>query len=75
MIKFFDEKAPSLDEAQKVVGGYVETVELGNGDIMLVNEEGLIKELEPNPEAIAMCGRFIVGDVAIVKSEVRGDDW
>jgi hypothetical protein len=45
------QKEPSLSEAQKFVGGYVEGLELPNGDYMLLNEEGLIHNLESNSEA------------------------
>ena len=45
------QKEPSLSEAQKFVGGYVEGLELPNGDYILLNEEGLIHNLESNSEA------------------------
>ena len=34
-----------LEEAQKFVNGYVEVVNLRNGTIMIVNEEGKFTEL------------------------------
>ena len=41
---------PTLSDAQKFVGGYVELVRLKDG-ILIVNEEGKIKQLEYNEPA------------------------
>jgi|TARA_R110000824_G_scaffold87055_2_gene214898 hypothetical protein len=41
---------PTLSEAQKFVGGYVEGIEFPNGDYLIVNEMGKLKGL-PNNEA------------------------
>ena len=41
---------PTLSDAQKFVGGYVEVVRLNNG-ILIVNEEGKIKQLDYNEPA------------------------
>ena len=38
----------SLEEAQKIVGGYVEVIHLSSTQIMIVNEEGLIRNLPYN---------------------------
>ena len=50
-LTYFTDKKPSLEEAQELVGGLVEFIQLKNGDQMLVNEEGLIQDLEINVEA------------------------
>ena len=42
---------PTLKEAQKFVGGYVEGITFPNGDYLIINEEGKIKNLPLNPEA------------------------
>jgi len=71
----FDKQSPSLKEAQEIVGGYVELVNLNGGDAMLVNEEGLLQELPYNDKASFLADRFVVGDVCVVKKEIRGEDW
>jgi len=71
----FDKQSPSLKEAQEIVGGYVELVNLNGGDAMLVNEEGLLQELPYNDKASFLADRLVVGDVCVVKKEIRGEDW
>ena len=47
-----DEKnTPTLKEAQDFVGGYVECITWPNGDLLIVNEEGKLRQLPLNPEA------------------------
>jgi len=70
-----DEK-PTLEEAQKFVGGLVEVIEL-NGKIpaqMMVNEEGLIYGLPHNEIASAMSKRTIVGKALILYGNARWID-
>lgn len=71
----------TLDELQKVVDGYIETVPvtIGNGRyIMVVNEEGKLRNLDYNLCATKIRNRYrttedvIVGNVAIVKQ--KGED-
>lgn len=38
----------SLENLQKTVGGYIEAVPLTDGIVMICNEEGKLKGLEPN---------------------------
>ena len=45
------EDIPALKEAQAYVEGYVEKLELPNGDVLLFNEEGRMKGLDINIEA------------------------
>lgn len=58
-----------LDELQKIVGGYIEIVHLPNGQIMVVNEEGLIHGLPYNADASIEAMDIIVGDVLVCDSE------
>ena len=55
----------NLEEAQGVVGGYVEVVRLTNGK-MLVNEDGISLGLELNIPARIIAEQPILGTVAIV---------
>jgi hypothetical protein len=61
-------KTFSLEELQAFVGGYIEEVRL-NGQIMFVNEEGLLDGLKANRIASLEARRTIVGDVVICRDE------
>ena len=78
----------SLAELQGFVGGNAEVVkglqpmsisdELGRPvadikrQVMVVNEEGLLRELPYNPMATVLAGRTILGDVLICyRSQIR----
>ena len=73
MIHVFDTEKPSLERAQELVGGLVEMVRSPTDpDIqVLVNEEGLLKDLPFNEEASEMCNTGIVGDAIILKGKAR----
>ena len=71
---------PTLEEAQKFVGGYVEGITFPNGDYLIINEEGKLMDLPLNPEATALwretfdndnyiTGRkdFVVGPAILIK--------
>jgi hypothetical protein len=63
-----DGKHFSLEELQKFVGGYIEFISLnGNGLMMVVNEEGKLKNLQVNQIATDTYkgGDIILGDVLI----------
>lgn len=64
-----------LEELQKIVGGYIEVLNLNDGRIMVVNEEGKIQGLDLNVIATYIYGRHtdcVVGNVLVCKSdEVR----
>jgi len=66
-------KAPSFKEAQTFVGGYVETVSIPGGAVLLVNEDGIAKRLPFNVAASAIARRPIVGPAILLetKAEVR----
>lgn len=58
-------KTLSLEDAQKMVGGWVEVVSLKDGKMMLVNEEGALKKLPFNPLATLFAGQAILGNAII----------
>ena len=70
-ITVFEDQQPTLEHAQKIVGGYVEMVYLRNGDQMLVNEEGLIHRLPVNERASILSGKLIVGNALVLKGTAR----
>ena len=45
---------PNLKEAQEFVGGYVEGITFPNGDYLIINEEGKLRNLPLNSEATMM---------------------
>lgn len=59
----------SLHELQGYVGGYIEIVHLPDGDIMVVDDEGLFKNYFVNEKASLLAGQAIVGDAVVCKSE------
>lgn len=56
----------NLETYQSLVGGYIEVVPVGNENLMVVNEEGLIHRLPHNQKASTLSGRNIVGDVFLI---------
>lgn len=73
MIAVFETKQPTLEEAQGIVGGYVELVRSPTRPEwqILVNEEGLLKDLPFNEEATELCGTGIVGNAIILKGDAK----
>ena len=73
MIKTFEHQQPTLEEAQEIVGGYVEMVHSPNNPEIqiLVNEEGLLTGLPFNKEATELCGTGIVGNAVILKGDAK----
>ena len=63
---FMEAEPPTLEEAQAIVGGYVEIVYLPDGSQMLVDEDGISKGLEVNYSASMRAGPAILGDVLIL---------
>ena len=64
-----ERKELSLEEAQEIVGGYVEMVRLTRDKIMLVDEEGLLKRLPYNIPATVVAGRHIVGTAIVCNTK------
>ena len=66
-----DGKQFTLEELQKIVGGYIEIVQPVCFDIydrvMVVNEEGRLEGLEQNAMASAIAGQTIVGNALFVQ--------
>ena len=60
----------TLEEFQRLVGGYIETVMLPNNTVMIVNEEGKLKRL---PHNFFYAGDDIVG-TAVFCSQ-KNDDF
>ena len=58
-----------LEELQAVVGGNIETVYLKDGRMMIVNEEGIIRNLPFNGAATFAAQQPIVGDVIIIERD------
>ena len=74
MLKFINDYPPSLNKLQKMVGRDIQVITLKNGDFLVFNENGLIKNLKNNFEASKIYhknggikGMNIVGMAALVK--------
>lgn len=67
-----------LEQLQKIVGGYIEVLEISDDEIMVVNEEGKLLDLAYNQDATYLyrkhrqSNEYIVGDVLVCKkNEVK----
>lgn len=69
--RYIFDTPPTLEEAQREVGGYVELVMLEDRSQMLVNEEGLIYGLDINIEASILAKRRIVGNALVLSGRAR----
>lgn len=66
-----------LDELKEIVGGYIEIVDLRNGQILVINEEGKLERLEVNGLATSIAAHAgaiaswdcIVGNVLLCNSD------
>ena len=70
-----------LDDLQDAVGGYIEMVRINEGTNLIVNEEGLMKDLPRNPTAESLCRESscwtsnistLLGDVVVVGRALDG---
>lgn len=55
----------SLESLQAAVGGYIECIYVGDGKVLIVNEEGKLKDLEANNPATKLAteaGALFYGD-------------
>ena len=66
-----DNKGLSLSEAQAFIGGYVERMQMPNGDILLVDEEGMMKGLPFNADMFVTYGVGVLGKAIIIKESAR----
>jgi len=75
MMHVFEDRAPTLQEAQRIVGGLVEFVRSPENPEwqVLVNEEGLLNGLPLNEEATSLCKTKIVGPAIVLKGDARWD--
>lgn len=55
-----------LRALQQAVGGHIETVGLRDGGVMIVDEEGILKQYPHNDTASYISGRHIYGTALIV---------
>jgi len=62
---------PTLESAQKFVGGYVEGISFPNGDYLIVNEEGKLRGLDMNIDATKLWRKTFTKD----KYAFGYDDW
>ena len=60
----------SLENLQKTVGGYIETVTLASDCVVICNEEGMLKRL---PYNCNICGVDFVGTIVI--AGINGDEF
>jgi len=78
---------PTLEQAQKFVGGYVEGIEFPTGDYLIINEEGKLQDLPLNEKATKLWREtftkekyafgfddFIVGNALLIKADAR-NSW
>lgn len=62
----------TLAAMQKMVGGYIEAVQMGKGYVVIANEEGLIQRLRFNLNT-AHWPNPLVGDVFVTKA--KGEEF
>ena len=68
-----DEIANDLRALQHAVDGYIETIGLKDGGVMIVDEEGLLKDKPYNKLASLVAGTDIRGTALIVGAD--GDEF
>ncbi len=64
-------KKPTLEEAQKAVGGFIEIPRDDDLCQLVVNEEGLILDLPENPAASIIAGCEIRGNAMLLAGKAR----
>ena len=74
MLKVIDDYPPSLNKLQKMVGSDIQVITLKNGDFLVFNKAGRMKNLKKNFEATKIYhknggikGMNIVGMAVVVK--------
>ena len=76
-----DCKKLTLKDAQTWVEGWVEGVEFPNGDYMLINEEGKLKNFAINYTATIVWSKhfgktdFMLGNAIIIRKNALAGDW
>lgn len=70
-----ESRQPTLEEAQAIIGGYVELLELPDGTQMLVDEDGIAKRKPFNTDASLLLvgtrfdGQSILGDALLLSGK------
>ena len=54
-----------LKELQQAIGGYIQVVRLRTGKLLVVDEDGLLKNLPINTKASLLAGQSIVGTAVL----------
>lgn len=57
----------TLEELQTYVGGFIEIIRLPKDNILVVNEEGLLQDMQINTYASLLAQQTIVGNVVYCK--------
>jgi hypothetical protein len=65
-----EQQLNDLETQQALVGGYIESVPLGDGVYLTCNEEGKLNGLEPN---FALPGDIIVGTAFFCRVDEEGE--
>ena len=65
---------PTLEEAQAMIGGYVQIAMDTPSMQVLVDEDGISKELEFNHQASELCNDFIVGNAIVLEGKAMWID-
>jgi Domain of unknown function (DUF3846) len=65
-----DGKRYTLEEIQKMVGGFFQIVSLEEKYIILADEDGLSKKLPRNEFASYLYSRHLVGNVAVINRKL-----
>lgn len=58
------DKKPTLEDMQKIVGGYIEPIRMGRNTLW-INENGIMQGLQTNKLASNLVNKIIVGDAII----------
>lgn len=66
-VAYFRNLVPTLQEAQEIVGGYVQMLTLDDGSQMLMDEDGRMKDLPVNDKASLLAGQVIRGNVLVLQ--------
>lgn len=70
VIKYDTDKKLSLEDAQSLVGGYVDSLNWPNNSLqMLVNSDLVMGEV--NAQATNLTGQLIIGDVVILTGDSK----
>lgn len=69
----------TLEELQGLVSGYIELVSLGDGSLLVINEEGKLQGFAYNEQATArargylFAGDYIAGPAVVVSEQELGE--